>query len=503
MSNFFSLEIGKRSILMHQTALSITGHNIANADTPGYTRQVAEIVTTSPWHAPAWIQSGRAGQMGTGVDIAAINRVRDEFIDAQIRHENKTEGYWSAMQDTLSQIEVILNEPSENGLRGVMDKFWESWQDLSANPESEAVRAVTLERGNTLADAFKHTYRQLTDLREDINSEVKVKVDEINSAAKQIADLNQQILAISIAGKQPNDLMDKRDLLIDQLSRVADVTINTDSNNMVSLQLGGRMLVDGKESTRLSTREDSEGMYMVSWEDTGTAVIVGNGELRGLLDARGKTLRSEEKDPSIYKEIIPEMIADLDALAQTLVTRINDLHRGGYSLNNKSTTTPDGSDFFVMPAPNTSWAASMQVNQDIQDDVKNIAAAVNPTWDVDGNRANFGDGANALLIAQLKQDLNNPGVNSKIENMTADDFWRSVTAGIGVLSQESRRMVDNQGVLLNELENKRQSVSGVALDEEMIDMIKFQHAYNGASRYITAIDEALDVVINRMGVVGR
>jgi len=511
MSNFFSLEIGRRAILTHQTALSITGHNIANADTPGYTRQVPEIVTTRPWHAPSLTASGKAGQLGTGVDIAAINRIRDEFIDAQIRHENQAEGYWAAMQETLSQIEVFINEPSESGLRTVMDMFWESWQDLVANPESEAVRTVTLQRGMALADAIKYTYQQLTDLRLDVNSQITVKVDEVNSLALQIADLNRQIMAISVAGKQANDLMDKRDLLIDQLSRIADVTIKTDRYNMVSLQLGGSMLVDGGQWNQLATIKDANGMDMVVWKDNQVAVIVKNGELRGLLDARGKTSNSEEVSFA-YKEIIPGMIDDLNALAETLAERINEVHKQGYSLNNKTSiatpanpspvAVPDGTDFFVKEA-SKSWAASMQVNQIIQDDVKNIAAAAAPVWGEDGLRTNFGDGKNALKIAQLKHDLNNPWVNPKVHNMTIDDFWRSAAADIGVLSQEAQRMVLNQGELLNELENKRQSVSGVSLDEEMINMVKFQHAYNGASRYITAIDEALDVVINRMGLVGR
>ncbi|MGI5911532.1 MAG: flagellar hook-associated protein FlgK [Syntrophomonadaceae bacterium] len=506
MSNFFSLEIGRRALLTHQTALSITGHNIANADTPGYSRQVAEIVTSNPWHAPAMNQSGKAGQLGTGVDIAAINRIRDEFIDAQIRHENRADGYWAAMQETLSQIEVIINEPSEDGLRAAMDMFWESWQDLVANPESEAVRTVTLQRGMALADAIKHTYQQLSDLRFDVNSQVTVKVDEINSLALQIADLNRQIMAIGIAGKQPNDLMDKRDLLIDQLSRIADVTLDIDCHNMVSLRLGGSMLVDGGQWNQLATIEDAYGMDMVVWKDNESAVIVKNGELRGLLDTRGKTANSGEVSFA-YKEIIPGMIDDLEALAQTLAERINGVHSKGFSLNNKTSdlNAPDGINFFEYD-PNKGGAASIQVNQSIQDDVKNIAAAAAPVWD-NNTRTNFGDGNNALKIAQLKHDLNKPEDNSedklKINNMTIDDFWRSVAADIGVLSQEAQRMVLNQGALLKELENKRQSFSGVSLDEEMINMVKFQHAYNGASRYITAIDEALEVVINRMGLVGR
>lgn len=846
MSNFFSLEIGKRAVLMHQTALNITGHNMANANTPGYTRQVPEIVTTNPWHAPALQQTGKAGQLGTGVDIQSIQRIRDAFLDTQIRNENKTAGYWTEMQSTMAKLEVILNEPSEDGLRSVMDVFWEAWQDLSVNPESQAVRSVVVQRGMAMAEAFRHTYQQLVELRQDVNASVAIKVNEINDIAVNIADLNQQILAISIAGKQPNDLLDKRDLLLDELSQLADVKIHDDKNNMVAVQLGDRVLVEGVQYNTLSTVKDNEDMHMVVWSDTGTRVKVSGGELRGLLDARGRTNNPKEVDPSEYCEVIPNMIDDINALAKTLIIKINEIHRGGFSLNNK-TGIPDGKDFFDMPDQDPltfeNWAKYMDVNRDIQDDVKNIAAATYRTWakDTDGQdkKVNFGDGSNALKIAELKHNLNsynyavrtegldlvfdennpayhqpitlrigagglpvditleppanygdmkklvddlqtkldaaglpvtvrcegkngtgnelvfcsnnsrslevifpntgindirseglqqgeyavnteigNPGVDDSmvrllqqylqgdsrnifngasvsvdpncdvnasimlevtsvntitrqvtykyysheydrdgnysstvpgsftltyggndtsftigsvtfntdnldliklnkgeltvgdkavfnvtaansgipfqgldisynynynepgdcshrftfndgvldgpkdidikfytlntnslsqnygdsfngtigistagalaakspaaflssyypysgqtedmetfmVQHVSTDDFWRSVAADTGVLSQEAQRMVRNQELLLSELENKKESVSGVSLDEEMTNMIRFQHAYNAAARYITSIDEAIDVIVNRMGVVGR
>ena len=595
MSNFMSLEIGKRSIMTHQTALSVTGHNIANANTAGYTRQVPTLVTTRPYYTPSLTSNSGVGQLGTGVEVSYLERLRDAFLDGQIRNENKTTGYWSAIQDTLAKIEVILNEPSNDGLRTVMDQFWESWQDLSAHPESESVRAGVAQRGAALADAFNHTVQQLTELREDVNAFVQVKVNEINSIAQQMADLNQQILSITIAGKQPNDLLDKRDLLIDELSRIADVTVNHDHNGMVSVQLGGRPLVQGKDFAVMDTVTDKHGMHQVVWADTKTAVNVTGGELRGLLDARGAT--ELDKSPSVYSEIIPNMIEDLNQLAKTIILRTNEIHRGGFSLNNQS-TFPDGMNFFTEPTDGN-WAQMMQVDQLIADDPKNIAAARYHTWE-GGIETNFGDGAVALMIAQLKHDYNfqqytassgdltvtfpydaaitfsvdgvsitipqpssldppqeaysdlskladaiqqaldNEGLalnvrtegrqlvfystetfaiqdfltagndlavqsphGGVVNKATTDDYWRSVCAQVGVMSQESLRMVNNQETLLNELENKRQSVSGVSLDEEMTNMIKFQHAYNAASRYITTIDEAIDVIVNRMGLVGR
>jgi len=342
MSNFLSLEIGKRSIMTHQTALSVTGHNVANANTAGYTRQVANLVTTRPYYTPTLTANSGVGQLGTGVEVATLERIRDSFLDGQIRNENKTLGYWEAIYDTLAKIEVILNEPSENGLRTVMDQFWESWQDLSAHPENESVRAVVVQRGAALADAFNHIHKQLTELREDVNAFVQVKVNEINSIAQQLADLNQQILSITIAGKQPNDLLDKRDLLLDELSKIVDITVNYDQYGMVSVQLGGRPLVQGKDHALLDTVADTKGMFQVIWADTRAVARIDGGELRGLLDARGAT---ELDTSSNYKEIIPNMIDQLNQLAKTIILRTNEIHRGGFSLNNQS-LFPDGLNFF-------------------------------------------------------------------------------------------------------------------------------------------------------------
>lgn len=506
--SLFGLEIGKRSIMSQQTALEVTGHNIANTNTPGYTRQIPNLVTTKPYHTPTLTNNTKVGQLGTGVMVADIQRIRDSFLDQQIRNESKTTGYWSSIQDALAKVEVILNEPSNDGLRAVMDMYWESWQDLVAHPESEAVRSTVAERGMALADAFNHMHKQMLELREDLNASVRIKVDEINSIASQIADLNLQILSIKIAGKQPNDLEDKRDLLLDQLSEIVDIKTFVDHNGMISVQIGGRTLVQGADSTLLSTTQDSKGMHMVIWDDTKTRAQIESGELRGLLDARGRTELPQEKDPSEYREIVPNLIDNLNKLAKTIVVRTNELHKTGYSLNN-TTDSPDGTNFFEQPLdPNsiTDWAAFIRVTSNILSDPKNIAAAEDRTFDDEGERVNFGDARIAMAIANLKHDFNGtpiPGVTNLVSNATVDDFWRSICADVGVKTQEAKRMVINQEVLLSQLESKKQSISGVSLDEELTNMIKYQHAYNAASRFITTIDEAIDVIVNRMGLVGR
>ncbi len=508
--SLFGLEIGKRSIMAQQTALEVTGHNLANANTPGYTRQMPNLVVTRPYHTPALTNSNKAGQLGTGVMVAEIERIRDVFLDQQIRNEAKTSGYWQSMQDALAKIEVILNEPSDDGIRAVMDMYWQAWQDLVAHPESEAVRTAVTERAMALADGFNHMYTQLTELREDLNASVKIKVDEINVISGQLAELNLQILSIKIAGKQPNDLEDQRDLLIDQLSQIVDIKTFIDNNGMVAVQVGGRTLVQGTDNTPLTVTQDSKGMHMVIWADTKARADIESGELRGYLDARGKTDLAADKD--IYRETVPELIENLNALAKTIAIKTNELHRSGYSLVNE-TDVPDGSNFFDSPLTEaeinaiTDWAHYIKVNSAIMADPKLIAAAGSPTTDLVTGNKNYGDSTIALAIAQLKHDYNDnalfAGINNLVSNATMDDYWRSICAEVGVKSQEALRMVSNQEVLLSQLESKRQSISGVSIDEELTNMIKFQHAYNAASRFITTMDEAIDVIVNRMGLVGR
>ncbi|HWP95341.1 MAG TPA: flagellar hook-associated protein FlgK [Syntrophomonadaceae bacterium] len=602
--SFMGLEIGKRAIMVNQTALNIVGHNMANANTDGYTRQVADLVASKPLGAMSLNSSTSVGQLGTGVDIDSVARLRDAYVDNQYRYENTSLGYWSATEQTLDNIQTIVNEPSDNGLRSVLDKFWQSWQDLSTYSENESNRAVVAQRGQAVADAFQSTYKQLTDLRNDLNANVQVDVDQVNSIGSQLKELNLQIAAITISGQQPNDLSDKRDLLIDQLSKLVNIKVNFSDNGMATVQVGGRSLVQGTTYNALTVKDDSEGMHMVIWADTQTKTQITGGELMSNLDARGKTNLPEDLS-SDYKETVPNMIDQLNSLAKTIVTKTNEIHSQGYSLNNTSTTNPDGTDFFTMPTglqdQYINWAKTMSVSAAIVDDPKNIAAATKPTYDANGKQSNFGDGDNALAIAALKQDMNSEpaslqtrditvvspatisltvrygaqtknvtipssvygtiddirsaiesNINSAfgfagtvihvnaditnpnrldfsssdykfegIDNLTigsdsygsysvqtvkgetTDDYWRALAAEVGVKAQEATRNSTNQDQLVTELDNKRQTVSGVSLDEEATDMIKYQHAFNAAARFITVIDDMLDTLVNKTGIAGR
>lgn len=501
--SFFGLEISRKAVLTQQAALDITGHNIANANTPGFTRQTAVMVTTRP---STYLGAG-AGQMGSGVTIEEIRRLRDAFADSQYRQENITAGYWESMQAALDKAEMIMNEPSDNGLRSVMDKFWVSLEKLSESPESLAVRSTVIESAQALADAFHHMDNQYQELQEDLNQSVYVQVQDVNSLAQQIAELNQQIMDIKMSGQTPNDLSDKRDYLIDQLTRLADVQVREDQSGVISVFLGGRVLVNDTQAYALKaqreTTADSQGFYNVVWANDGLTVDLHSGSIKGLIDARGTW------NGSGYSGTVPELRKQLDNLAQSITLEMNAVHQAGYGLD----TAVDLASYQhvnlfkepVAPGPNFSWASFFSLTDEVVANPEKLAAAQDYETLTDGSvKGLSGDGSNALALANIKQKTDHdPAIEALIGDTSYDDYWRSSVAELGIKAQEAQRMSSNQSLLLNQLENKRQQTAGVSIDEEMTNMIKFQHAYNAAARMLTAVDEMLDVLINRLGVVGR
>lgn len=537
-TTFFGLEIVRKGLMTQQRALDVTGHNIANANTPGFSRQTAIIGTTTPYTLPGMNKPYQAGQVGTGSKVEEIRRIRDAFIDMQVRNETKELGYWQAQADVLQKLEVVINEPSDAGIRTVLDQFWESLQELSKNPESEAVRATVRQRGIAVADTFNHVNRQLRELQQDLNATVQVKVDQINSIAGQIRDLNAQIVKIEVNKlENANDLRDRRDNLLDELSKLVDINYNEDQYGAVRVSVGGKGLVMGNNVALLEAvnKGDMEGVVTVQWKD-GTPLHMNSGELLGYIKAMGYTDASGE-----VKGLIPDMLREIDHLANSIVTATNWVHLQGYPKEGDS-----GILFFHQERDENGnllpvGAQGMRVSDAIMTDTANIAAS--------GERNMQGDGENALALAQLKHMLavvtdasyikNPPAIptvmydppgdpdgvvlefanfhdfyryfltneneynSSLIPTATFDDYFRGIVGQLGINTQEAERMAMNQEMLVGQQLNRREMTSGVSLDEEMTNMIMFQHAYNAAARAISVMDEMLDVLVNRVGTVGR
>ncbi|UMZ74996.1 flagellar hook-associated protein FlgK [Natranaerofaba carboxydovora] len=509
-SSFFGLETARRSLYSQKKALETTSHNIANANTEGYTRQKVRMSATNPYTKPAMNSPTGPGQIGTGVEVTDIERMRDDFIDQQIRNESRFAGDWSAKHDTLEKLEVIYNEPSESGLRDVFDQFWESLQTLADEPEDRTARSQVMERGVSLADTVNHMYTQMVDLKEDIDQRIGTKVSEINSIGRQIADLNKQIHNVELSqDKNANDLRDKRDVLLDELSELTDYELSEDSRGHLQVNIGGTALVRGEKANQMVFEEEDfdladpgeeedigdleevepEGS-VVKWEHTGQEINFRDGEMKGLFDSRD--------------EIVQDQINELRSVMYQFQDKFNDVHSEGFDYHEAQGEEGDSGDveeFF-------NWLNNgddlMEVDDDIRDDVFNIRAG----YETEGEGKYPGNGENAKRLAQLKHEriIDEDYYEGKEDvdgTSTFNDFIDATVSSLGVEAQEAEKMVENQDLLLNQLKNRREAVSGVSLDEEMTDMIKYQQAYNAASRMVTAVDEQLDTIINRMGVVGR
>ena len=316
MSTFSGLELGKKSLLSHQYALNVTGHNLSNLNTEGYTRQRAVLTSDIPLS-----NSGSPGQIGTGVTVKAVERIRNTFVDLQYRQENSKLGEWEQMSNILGQAEKIFLEPSDTGINGLLTNFWNSWQMLSSNPENDGARTTLIEEAVTLTTAVNFTYNKLVDLSKQVNTLVGEKVDSINEIAHQIADLNDIIVDAEAGGENANDLKDKRDLLMDELSLIVDIHSIEDTSGSVTVYIGGKTILAGDVVNEVGVKSNplNNGYSDVIWSDTGFSVDYANGELQGLMTVRDQSL--------------PEFMDGLNSMAIALIDRVNEVHQAGFGLD--------------------------------------------------------------------------------------------------------------------------------------------------------------------------
>ena len=224
-STFSGIELGKRSIMAQTDAITTAGHNIANANTEGYSRQRVQIKEFDPLYRPDMTRAERPGQIGQGVDVQSITRVRDELLDKRIVAQANQETYWQTRSDYYTMLEQIYNEPDDISVRFNMDKFWESWQELSVNPESKAARQAVVTRGQTLTESINQRWESLKGVSDLVDGDIEATVKQVNDLARQIAALNASIVESKGVGDSPNDLLDRRDLLVDKLSQLVNVPI--------------------------------------------------------------------------------------------------------------------------------------------------------------------------------------------------------------------------------------------------------------------------------------
>ena len=624
MSNSFSgIEIGKRSLLAQSQSITTAGHNISNADTEGYSRQRVNVTTFNPIYRPDLSRAETPGQIGQGVSVESIERVRDELLEKRIVAQSNQESYWKTRENYYVMIEGVYNEPADISIRTNMDKFWQSWQELSLYPESKAARQAIISRGESLVNSIHQRNNALVGIGNILNGDIEATVEQVNSYSKQISELNIEIVKSKAMGDNPNDLLDRRDLLTEKLSNLINITTDNRDSDEFMIHVDGKILVQGGKyrSFDLETVTDGTGYSKVVWSDTKEDASFSGGSLGALIGLRDEDLRNE--------------LQSLNTMTMNFVDLVNDVHRNAVGANNTT-----GLDFFVEQpyvtnalgnydrngdgVEDTSMIFSMTGSNELnpQDQVGiegvitlsgkngNVEISYFPTDTVETviNRINdstsevkaYLDRNNELVLkASTSEDSSNPdfviryvedsghflagyaGIlngsgeenaytfdvanavenltgntqfsvapvlnpsgyvainpalqldvmsvaasypdvagfaesgdgraandiaslrNSSVmigENKTFDDYFAESVTNVALKGEQAQLNYESQIAIMSDLRAMRDSISGVNIDEELADIIKFQHGYNAAAKFITVVDELLDTVINRLGV---
>jgi flagellar hook-associated protein 1 FlgK len=620
-STFAGIEIGKRSLIGHSLGLNTIGHNLSNASVEGYSRQRIKMKATDPIYMPGLNRELYPGQLGQGMEVSRIERVRDMLLEGRIINETAGEGYWGAKDKYILLLEQIYNEPTEVSVRSLMDKFWESWQELSLNPTEVGARTAVLQRGQALIDAIHSRYFRFKETRDMIEGDIRAVVEEVNNLGRGIAALNEQIIKIEALGDNPNDLYDHRDLLAGRLAELVDISIGIQDPDEYVIYTGGRHLVQGRHYEELMPVPDptNDSYSRIIWGATGDVLELRGGKLAGLIELRDIDARGE--------------IQKLDLMTVAFIDLVNEVHSRAYGLNGRT-----GIDFFVeypfinnlagnydrngdgvndssyifringtntldpkeqvglrgtliLPGAtedvlvdyfptdtvqdiifriNTSGAeVAARLNREGQltvtgvpssetanpdfvirrledtgqflvgysgmlqaggpagafdwggpDAVLNLVVEsrfavapqahpagwieVNPALAVDplsvasalqGGGEAFGDGSAALAIANLRTAPLMLGASGSF-----DEYFSTVVTDIGLRGEIAGMALETQSLVLKELRDMREALSGVNIDEELANLIKYQHGYSAAARFVTEIDRMLDTIINRMAV---
>ncbi len=599
---FDTFTVAKRGLNVQQGAINTTAHNIANANTVGYSRQRAVMETTRPFGGTSKFDSCGPGQVGTGAQITSIMRIRDTFIDYQVRNETSKLGNYQVTSEFLSQIEDIFGEPSDTGIQTLFSEFYSAFQELAKTPEKSSARTVALQNASALADALNHTYTQLEKKMTDAQELLQQNVTDINSMLDQINDLNQQIAKVCAVGQTPNDLMDRRDNLLDSLSSMFGITIEKDVRETINLKVEGfpahgisiDNLVNSNPNTDYTRFSYVKGVEYAKNAD-GTVdnskleveyyplgdssaspekiTIVGTAdELKDLKDSleqnriliadqqgivgtpdplTGDTIMSVEDlnkstfkmyqydkdvntvDPKDIKgevagnqsaqDLIKGYMSDLDKMAAALAYSVNAIQTGNDGSGNDLVDS-NGNPFeciFVNGDGSTSdhgiSAKNITVNKNLINDVSKLnCGASNESGERNGDRAqaiadllttkiNLSELDNVAELdrntffdkAGINLDSDGISIEGSKDGKTVHNYYKDMISQLGTKAQEANRKTANQSeVILKNIELQRLSVSGVSIDEEMTNLIQFQHSYSANAKMISTIDELLDVVIN-------
>ncbi len=459
-SLFYGLNIAKNTLSAQTQVLNVTAHNVANANTPGYSRQTVNLTAISDG-VMVGMQGPNVLTIGSGVEAKTVLRSRFALYDEMYRKENQDYNDFAKTEELYHQIELLFDEPSDRGFASIMDDFFNGWQDLANDPQNMAARQSLIGVGEELASRMQRLHNQLLIMRQNIDTEISTIPARINNIAAEIADLNASIRLSEIQGGSANDLRDKRDTLIDELSAFTDVRAVEQKDGTYTVIIGSKVIADHETYTELKAVTSVSGARSVRKtvirSDDGLDYVPEKGTLGALIRFRD--------------EAIEGVLEKLDNLAEAMVQTVNFEHRNGYGLDGLS-----GRNFFD---PSHTKAYNISLSQDVSDPSK-LAASGN------GDK---GDNTNALALNESRRQEMVDG------QFTFAEYYNALIANIGVMAREAKSGRQNEEQLVAQINNAREGIKGVSIDEELIQMIQTQHIYQSASRVIVTLDSLLETLI--------
>lgn len=467
---WFGIETSRRGMKVHQHGLDITGHNLANASTPGYSRQEAVIKPTDPYTNPALDSAATPGQFGTGVDVSSIRRVRDQYLDHQVRRAATDTAYWEDQISVLQRAEASFAEPASSGIGDKIVDFFKAWQDLNNSPQDPGVKASVAQLGDELASLMSYTYNQLTDVQNSVavidttpavtGGSLKQQVEQANDLLVQIRNLTDSIKRIYALGQQPNDLLDKRDQLLEELSHFGPLTVALETvggkptGDFEELELFGVDVKTADPATLDLTTDGIKitltayGSPVINLSDNYNDTNQG-GSLLGLERARQSLLDYKVK---------------LDDLADSMRDKI-------YAVNSQ---------------PPAAGNLNFFIGDLVSGNFRVDTALINNPALIDGTKAKD--------IANLRGEEIDP-VNKPF---TFEEYYSLLLTEVGGNAKSTDDMAGNQAAIGKQINALRDSVSGVSVDEELTRMLQFQYGFQASARMINTLDGMLDVIINRL-----
>lgn len=466
VGSFSGINTALSGLRYHQVALDVAGNNVSNASTDGYVRRrVTADSVGGPAQPALW---SRYDGHGDGVRVAGVDRMVDALLDARVRRENGTLSYLRTSQTVLQRVEAGIGEPGATGVAAALTDFRKSWQDLANNPGGDAARQQVLGRAATLAQAVRVQAANVTNEASDQRVHVMSAVSEINTAAKDLAALNASILTTEANGTDANTLHDTRDQLALRLAELAGGVVTVQSNGMFDVTVNGVALVSGKAAGQLAVTggiapDGSAAPGDVAFAVTGLAgapepVTVTTGELGAVVD--------------VLTTRLPSYLSGLDAIASQLAAAVNAQHDDGFTA-----TGAAGAAFFTFDPANAAATLAVAITDPAAVAASRVAGPANE------------DGSNADAMV----DVFGP----------VEDGYQRLVNTFGTTVAAVERQTANQAALAGAVNDAWEQQAGVNLDEETVNMVMAQRAYEASARVMTVIDEVLDTLINRTGLVGR